>query len=157
MRENSPGGILCAFEHHVLENMGHPGDAPEFIARAHLVPDLRGDDRCAIVALDQHLQPIVQHLLMHHLAHWGGAALRREGLLGGCSGNAAGSSAVHSMAIRNLMTLPLGWLSFWFSANLAPYGRGYNGSAARRGTRAIHPVHGHRQRARLASDRIQTI
>ncbi len=63
--ELTGGEPLRTLEHHMLQHMGDTGHAAVLIARADLVPDLGSDDRGAMIGLHQHLQPIVQHLLMY--------------------------------------------------------------------------------------------
>ena len=81
--------LLRALEEHVLEEMGHPGNASVLVARADSVPDAEADDRRAPHLLHQHGEAVRQHGLLDA----GGEAGRRKPGGRGRAAGAAGGDA----------------------------------------------------------------
>ena len=71
------GDVRAALEHEVLEQVREPG-APQLLARAaDVIVDVDRDDRIAVVLVDDHLEPVVEHELLERDLHHLGA--RRGG------------------------------------------------------------------------------
>ena len=52
--------VLAAVEHQVLEEMREPRPARPLVLRAHVVPDVHGNDGCLVILMDQQRQPVFQ-------------------------------------------------------------------------------------------------
>src|SRR6267378_3621795 len=53
--------VLAAVEHQMLEQVREPRAAGPLVLRAHVVPDVHGDDRRLVVLVDQQRQTVFQH------------------------------------------------------------------------------------------------
>jgi hypothetical protein len=60
MRVTTARNVLGAFEHHVFKEMSEAGVAYGFVGGAHVVPDIDGDEREAVIFGQNDLKAVVE-------------------------------------------------------------------------------------------------